>query len=257
MGPVEEQDLPLFYRALRCHATVEDMAVVTWAVPVDRVRHLLPDGVQVVTWRTPFGERALLSSVAYRYRNLWFRGAPFLSLRAVQVHHRLHVRINRRLGVWFFGTWIDNRRGNLPRRLWAMPWWRAEIGLAATWDGPRLVDHRVVVGEGTGQGALELAAPEDDDRVPFEVAELVLNPDRGWWQRTRGDDLGTIDVGHRPQHGQQASVRTARFRPLLDLGIVDEDSEPWFARVVPQFELAVGTPPGVVRRGRAGPDPAR
>ena len=256
MGLVEEHDLPLFHRALRCHATIEDMAVVTWAVPVPRVTEVVPGGLDIVTWPTPFGRRALLSTVAYRYRNLWFRGLPFVSIRAVQVHHRVHVRVNGQLGVWFLGTWIDNRRGDLPRRLWAMPWWRAEIGLAASWDGPRLVDHRAVVGEGSGQGALHLEAPDDDDRVPPEVADLVVNPDRGWWHRTRGDDVGVIDVGHRPQRGQQAAVRTAHFRPLLDLGIVDEDSVPWFARVVRHFEIAVGTPPRVMRTRRPEVGPA-
>jgi uncharacterized protein YqjF (DUF2071 family) len=246
MALAEEHDLPLLQRALRGHASVEDMAVVTWAVPPLATRGLMPPGFELRTFTTPFGERALLSTVAYRYRNLWLRAAPFLPIRAVQVHHRLHVTFRGQPGVWFLGTWMDNPRANLPRRLWGMPWWRAEIGLAATWEAGRLVDHRTVVGEGTGQGALHLEAPEDDDRVPPAIAELVVNPDQGWWKRTAGPHYGSLAVGHRPQGGHQATVVRCQFRPLLDAGLVSTEATPWFARVVRSFEIAVGTPPSVV-----------
>jgi hypothetical protein len=246
MALAEERDLPLFQRALRCHATIEDMAVVTWAVPPANLADRLPPQFTVPTWSTPFGDRALLSTVAYRYRNLWFRGAPYLPLRAVQVHHRLHVERKGQPGVWFLGTWMDNPRANWPRRLWGMPWWRAEIGLLATWEAGRLVDHRTVVGEGTGQGALHLEAPDDDDRVPPAIADLVVNPDQGWWKRVAGPHLGGLAVGHRPQKGHQAKVVTAQFLPLVQQGYVSEQARPWFARVVHHFELAVGTPPAVL-----------
>jgi uncharacterized protein YqjF (DUF2071 family) len=251
MALVEEHDLPLFHRALRCHATIEDMAVVTWAVPPDTLEGRLPTAVVPRTWRTPFGERALLSTVAYRYRNLWFRAAPFLPLRAVQVHHRLHVDFRGEHGVWFLGTWMDSPYANVPRRLWGMPWWRSEIGLAATWESGRLVDHRTVVGEGEGQGAIHLEAPTDDDRVPPAIAELVVNPAQGWWKRTAGPHVGALAVGHRPQKGHQASVVTAGFHPLVAAGMVSDEAQPWFARVVRNFELAVGTPPRTIclRRG--------
>ena len=246
MALVEEQDLPLFHRALRCHATIEDMAVVTWAVPIAGCEAHLPPLVQVRTWPTPFGERALLSTVAYRYRNLWFRGVPFLGLRAVQVHHRLHVEMRGTPGVWFFGTWMDSPYASVPRRLWGMPWWRSEIGLAATWERGRLIDHRPVGGAGEGPGALHLAAPEDDDRVPPAIADAVVNPEQGWWRRGTGQRLGSLSVGHRRQHGHQAKVVTAAFHPLVARGLVTSEAEPWFARVVRNFEIAVGTPPGTV-----------
>jgi hypothetical protein len=220
--------------------------VVTWVVRPATLRPRLPPAFVPRIWTTPFGDRALLSTVAYRYRNLWFRGAPWLPMRAVQVHHRLHVDFRGQHGVWFLGTWIDSPYGAVPRRLWGMPWWKAEIGLAATWDGPKLVDHRAVVGEGTGQGALHLEAPDDDDRVPPEIADVVVNPTDSWWARTTGPHLGGLAVGHRPQQGVQAKVVAARFRPLVDAGLVPDEAVPWFARVVPRMEIAIGTPPTVL-----------
>lgn len=246
MPLAEEDGLPLVPRALRSHATIEDMAVVTWVVRPADLEGRLPPAFTPRTWPTPFGERALLSSVAYRYRNLWFRGAPFFTMRAVQVHHRLHVEFRGRAGVWFLGTWIDSPLGDLPRRLWGMPWWTAEIGLAATWDGEHLVDHRAVVGEGAGQGSVHLEAPDDDDRVPPAIADEVVNPTDGWWARTRGPHLGALSVGHRPRRGSQAKVVSARFQPLLHAGLVSEEATPWFARVVSRMEVAVGTPPATV-----------
>ena len=246
MPLAEEDDLALFSWALRSHATIEDMAVVTWVVRPEALRGRIPPVFVPRTFTTPFGERALLSTVAYRYRDLWFRGAPFLAMRAVQVHHRLHVDFRGRHGVWFLGTWIDSHYGGLPRRLWGMPWWKAEIGLAATWDGPGLLDHRCVVGEGTGQGALHLEAPDDDDHVPPDIAQQVVNPTDSWWARTSGPNLGALAVGHRPHAGAQARVVSASFRPLLDGGYVSGEAVPWFARVVPRMEIAIGTPPAVV-----------
>jgi hypothetical protein len=104
----------------------------------------------------------------------------------------------------------------------------------------------VVVGEGEGQGAVQLEGPADDDRVPPSIADLVVNPEQGWWHRTSGPQLGGLAVGHRPQQGLQAKVVTAHFQPLVDAGLVSDDAEPWFARVVHRFEIAVGTPPQVI-----------
>lgn len=241
---MDEVRPPLVPFLLRTHATVEDLAVITWAVPVDVLERHLPPGFEVDVRaehrRRPAG---LVSAVSYRYRDLWFRAAPFLALRAVQVHLRVHVRFRGRAGVYFLGTWVDHPLGRLPRTLWAMPWDRAEVGLRARWDGSRLVEHVVGVGEGAGRGGAALVGT---DEPPHPLSHEVLHPALGWWRRTRGPLFGALEVAHPEAVGHAAEVTEAWFAPLARAGLVDLDDEPLLAVVVRSLELVVGTPPQTV-----------
>ena len=112
-------------------------------------------------------------------------------------------------------------------------------GSTPPWMGLHMAEHEAFI-------AAICEAPDDDDHVPPDIAQQVVNPTDSWWARTSGPNLGALAVGHRPHAGAQARVVSASFRPLLDGGYVSGEAVPWFARVVPRMEIAIGTPPAVV-----------
>jgi hypothetical protein len=222
---------------------LEDLAVVTWAVPVEALARRLPGQVEARTFSLPGGKQVGLASlVAYRYRDFRFRGLPVARVAARQVHVRAHVRLRGEDGVWFFSTSLDHPFVFLPKGLWAMPWQRDRIVAAAEWEGGHLVAEEVVV-EGPRAVHLRLGGRPEGPGLPADLVQEVVHPSVGWWRRTRGPRLGCLRVGHTRAEPGPVGVQAASCALLEDLELVEPGDAPVSALAARTAAIEVHTPP--------------
>lgn len=229
------------------HTLLEDLAVVTWAVPLPALTSLLPAEVEARAFSLPGhggqgDEVGLASLVAYRYRDFRFRGLPFARVAARQVHVRAHVRLGGEDGVWFFSTSLDHPYVFLPKGLWAMPWHRDRIQEDAAWEGEVLQREEVVVA-GPRAVRLRLGGPAEGPGLPPGLVQEVVHPVVGWWHRTRGARLGCLRVGHTTAEPSPIGVQEASCALLEGLGLVEQSARPVSALAARTAAIEVHTPP--------------
>jgi uncharacterized protein YqjF (DUF2071 family) len=232
---------------------LDDLAIVSWSVPLDRLAAQLPKGFEPIAWPTESGtELGLVSCVAFQDRDFRFRFWPWTQVRCGQVNYRAYVRCRGEPGVWFFGTSLDHPLVVVPRRLWRMPWHRDQVAVRASWHGQRLDRYRV---HGDGPWAslsLELTGVDVDPGIhPIptlatsesgEISAIYTDPIRGWFRRTDGK-LGAYSVWHSRMRMVPANVIDARSGLFEALGLISAEQPPIDARVIREVRFEVHTPP--------------
>lgn len=187
-------------------SNLEHFAIVTYAVPPERLRPLVHerfalDGI-VGADGAP---RALVSMVPFLDRDFHFARLPWPRFRFGQTNYRAYVidRETGRRAVWFFGTTLDSWSVAVPRHLWRLPWHRGNTHFACRYDDAahRYTRYRVATRGDWGPARLELAdsggAPEEiAGFADLETAAVVLtHPLDGFFYRRDGA-LGSYRVWH-------------------------------------------------------------
>ena len=227
---------------------LDRFAIVTWAVEPDRLDAALPPALAPLTFAVGADEVALVSTVSFLDRDFRFRGAPFVRMSCGQINHRAYVRHGDRTGVWFAGTSLGHPLVRVAQVLWSLPWHREEVSIDATWDDEGRPVSMAVAADGPwGDTAIALGPAIGGTDVPAALrSPLVTDPLVGWYPRRDGR-AGRYTVWHPPLPLRPATVLSARTRPFLALGVLDEDQAPLGAMACPTTTFDVHTPPRRVR----------
>jgi uncharacterized protein YqjF (DUF2071 family) len=239
--------------------TLRHFAIVTWAVPPERLRSLVPPRFELDCVEIGGTPRALLSAVPFEDQD--FRAAAFPSprWRFGQTNYRLYVRDRRtsRRAVWFLGTTLGSVAVALPRLAWRLPWHYGRFLIDCRQDASgRYLCYRVTTRSRWAPAHLELAhEPDALTRFPgFPDAETALvvltHPLEGYYTRLDGR-LGTYSVWHEPLAPGAGRVVAARFGLLDRLGLVSfaEQAETHSVLIQPRTEFLVRLPPRACAAG--------
>lgn len=236
-------------------APLRHFALITYAVPVERLRaHIPADRFDIPTWTIDGREQALLSVVPFIDAGFRFRLFPLVRFHFAQTNYRVYV-VDRRSGehvVWFFGTTLGSWQVHVARWLWKIPWhparyrWSCEFDAAAgryrtfryeaasEWATAR-VDVR-----DTG----EPAGPLPGFTSPEEQTLVLTHPVDGYFYRLDGK-LGTYSVSHDVLEFTTAEVNELHFDLLERLGVVtrDEMNQPHSVLLCRETTFAIHMPP--------------
>lgn len=236
---------------------LQDYAIVSWAVPPERLRPHVPERFALEIVRIDGEERALLSAVMFMDVGFHFpRLMPWPRLRFGQTNHRVYVRdpSTGEPAVWFLGTTLGSPTLYIARAIWRLPWhpgryregsrYDAEAGrfsrfeytVESRWCGARLAL------EDTGVPLSSQDLPGFD--AP-RAAELILtHPVRGFFPRT-DSRVGTYTIWHAPIPLTIARPLAARFDLYPRLGILsaEEVAAPHSALVCPSALYEIHLPP--------------
>jgi len=236
-------------------ATLAHFAMVTYAVPPDRVRPHVDTRFELDTFLDRAGNpRVWVSMVAFEDQNFHFAPLPWLRFRFGQTNYRTYVvdRVTRRRGVWFFGTTLDSWSVVLPRYLWQLPWHRGHIQFDCDYDSVAGHYTRYAMQtrsawapvelrlEDTGETCSELEAMDD-----FEAAEVVLtHPLEGFFQRRDGG-LGHYSVWHDRLNCKVGKCKSARIDLFDRLQLVPfaEQANPYSVLITHSTEFTIYLPP--------------
>lgn len=246
---------------LDVEATLEHFAIVSYAVPPERVRPHVHPAFDLDCFAGPQGEPLVwVSMVPFEDQNFRFVAARWLRFRFGQTNYRTYVidRATGRRGVWFFGTTLDSWSVAIPRYVWKLPWHRGRIRFDCEYDSTarRYVRYQMTTRGGWAPVDLTL----EDSGVPVAAlsgfADLeaglvaLTHPLVGIFYRRDGQ-LGTYSIWHDRLRCTSGRVLAARIELFDRLGMVpyDEQSRPHSVLLQHSTEFTIYLPPG--RHGEA------
>lgn len=209
-------------------ATLRHFAIVTYAIPPERVAGLIDPRFALDCVTIDGVERALISLVPFQDHEFRWPASSGTPRRFGQTNYRIYVRDRDtgRRAVWFLGTTLGSWTVVVPRWLWRLPWHYGRFRVACEQGaGGRYLAYRF---ETRSRWApLDLALDHEPERpldlpgFPDEATALdvLTHPLDGFYHRTDGR-LGTYSVWHDRLAPTAGRVRHARVGLLDRLGIV-------------------------------------
>ncbi len=190
-----------------------DALFLHWPVAPETVAARLPDGLSVAT----HGGDAYLGVVPFVMADIRPRGVPF-GLSFPEVNLRTYVDGPRGRGVYFFNLDAADPVGvHVARRLFALPYYRAEMEVTTEGDRDRPVatDRRVTVTShrihrGADSAHVDLAYGPAGEAFEADSGSLAafLVENYRFYAEGRRLYCGEIDHGPWPLHEADATVRT-------------------------------------------------
>ena len=228
-----------------------DFAIITYAVPPERLRPLIHERFALDTIDIGAGERALLSVVPFRDLDFTAAAFPFPKFSFGQTNYRVYVR-DRLSGehcVWFIGTTLASWMVAFPRFLWRLPWHHGRMRFDCELVGGRYVRYEMKTESRWAPASLSLCSSEADARHPgFSDQETALvcltHPLTGYYFRRDGR-LGRYYIWHDQLKLHAGKVNAAHFGLLDQLGLVPftEQAQPYSVLLQPETEFTIYLPP--------------
>jgi hypothetical protein len=236
-------------------APLQHFALVTYAVPVERLTpHIPADRFEIPTFEIDGERLALLSVVPFVDAGFRFRLAPFPRFHFAQTNYRVYV-IDRASGehcLWFFGTTLGGWPVHIARFLWKIPWHPAKYTWACDIDeaSGRYTRFRYEMRSRWGEARVDVR----DTGVPasllpglesMEEQVLILtHPVDGYFYRLDGK-LGTYSVSHERMELTVAEPIDLYFGLLERLGVLtaEEMQRPHSALICPETLFRIHMPP--------------
>lgn len=242
-------------------ATLEHFAIVSYAVPPDRVRPHVHPAFDLDCFAGQQGEPLVwVSMVPFKDQDFRFAAARWLRFRFGQTNYRTYVidRSTGRRAVWFFGTTLDSWTVANPRHLWKLPWHPGCIRFDCVYDAARGRYSRYRMATRATWGPVELELV--DSGVPVsELAGFVdleaglvalTHPLVGVYYRRDGR-LGTYNIWHDRLQCTAGSVVRAQIGLFDRLGLVPyaEQSGPHSVLIQHRTEFTIFLPPSRLKSG--------
>ncbi len=237
---------------LDCATTLVDVAIVTWAVDPDRVRHLVPARFEFDCASIRGKRQALVSFVPYEYRALRPATLGFPRLSFAQTNYRVYV-IDGQTGqrcVWFLGATVDRWSVPLFRGLFKLPWSRGHTRLDCEYqDSSRGYVRYALETRSRGHSAtLRLEGPLHAYRLegfPDRETGLVVltHSMQGFYHRLDGS-LDGYRIWHPPMEPHAARCTSARIDFFDAVGVVplSEQSRPHSVLLQRELEFYIYRP---------------
>ncbi|RMH40240.1 MAG: DUF2071 domain-containing protein [Deltaproteobacteria bacterium] len=253
---LERRLAPRPVRWLDIASDLEHFALITYAVPPERLRPHIAERFDLPTFDIDGRPRALLSVVPFVDTAFHFiRLAPFARFRFGQTNYRVYV-VDRRTGehvVWFFGTTLGSHLVWPARWLWRIPWYYARYTTEVDYDAAarryrrfiyrvrsRWADAHVDI-EDTGQ---PLSSPLPGFRDLEHTLLILTHPVEGFFYRL-DRTVGTYSVSHPVMSPTLGAPRRLHFALLERHGVLspDEMQTPHSILLTPRISFHIHMPP--------------
>lgn len=212
-------------RLTTAEVDVQNFALVTHAVPAERVRRHLPARLELETFEAEDGrEMAFISSSTFCNRQIHWSAARYPAHDFDQSTFRTYVSWNGQRGAYFFGTYVSTRLSYLGQKLVAANTRLAEfdVDIRHGTHGYPHFDARVTAGD--QQLVLQLTALErPEPKAPFvsgnEHAQFITYRLHGFARSPLGETYGPIE--HRHMDPWAGRLHHGRFDFWERMGILD------------------------------------
>ena len=236
---------------------LKHFAIITYAVPAERFSGIFPDRFRLDTIQANGQELGLVSVVPFVDVDFTLAVVPFPKFTMGQTDYRIYI-IDKQTGercVWFLGTTLDSWTLVVPRYLWNLPWHAGKVRFDCRLNKfTGLYEKYEMATESEwAEAAVKLCQSEDHtfDFPGFPDSESALvyltHPLAGFYYRRDGK-LGTYRVWHKELQVKPATLESAKFQLLSDLGIVSEleQGNPYSVLIEPLNEFTVYLPPTLI-----------
>jgi hypothetical protein len=234
--------------------TLRHFAIVTYAVPPDRLAGIVDARFELDTVPVDGRARALISVVPFEDEDFRWAASKGPRWRFGQTNYRIYVRDRQtgRRAVWFLGTTLGSWRVVYPRYVWRLPWHYGRFAMTCVLDADgRYTTYRIETRSRWAPLELDLDhRPDARIELPGfpDVAiglDVLTHPLDGFYRRRDGH-LGTYSVWHERLAPTPGRVRHARIGLLDRLGIVPfaEQADAHSVLIQERTEFQIHLPPG-------------
>ena len=212
--------------------TLRDFLIVTYAVPAERARPHVPEGLPLDRLPGPDGEPlAFLQTTCFFNDHFHWSPLPGPGLSYHQSTYRILTRVGGRRGAYFLRTYLSTSESYLSQRALAREVDQARFFVHITGDPTReqyAAYTLRAVGE-RGQTALDVRGLPGAPPVlpapftrPEEMTFFLTQREEGYYAAaTRG--VGLLPVEHAPLRPVWADLVAARFTLWTDMGLLDSE----------------------------------
>lgn len=221
---------------------LRNLLYVIHAVAPERVRRLLPAGLEPDVRDTPQGPRAFLATVALESGAAF----PYVLSGFRQVNYRIYVRHQNQPGVMFLRSWVSSRAAAAAMNL-AIPTEHAAVEMEIQ-DGDTPYSRFAVHGR-SGDHELELHAAADPvpAALPFfpdaeEGYDFLTHRLNGF--ATGRGGLSVVRVEHAHMHPLRARIEAHRADEWTANGVLtpEEVRQPLLALIQPEVQFDMNLP---------------
>lgn len=212
-------------RLTTAEVDVQNFALVTHAVPAERVRRHLPARYELETFGSESGdEMAFISSSTFCNRQIHWSAARYPAHDFDQSTFRTYVTWKGLRGAYFFGTYVSTRLSLAGQRLVAANTRLADfdVDIQGGPDGYPIFDTRIVAGDQQLIIRLE-ASDRPSAKHPFtdgeEHAQFLTYRLHGFARSPFGETYGPIE--HRRMQPWEGHLLEGRFDLWEQLGILE------------------------------------
>ncbi len=253
-----------FPRGLAVETTLQHFVIVTYWVDQSSLRQLIHSRFEPVCLAVNGGSRrALVSVVTFLDRNFRFAECPYFKGSFGQTNYRAYVEGTQtgEQAAWFFGTCLDSLSVVIPRYLWRLPWYRAQMEFDCRYDQAAARYSTFNVRTQSDWAPAWLAI-KDSGKPPVELAGvsnleaglvLLTHPMRGYFFRRDGA-LGSYTIWHDRAQPTVGTIQEASYPLLQRLGLVDDADQRDIHSVLLQryIDFTIYLPPSRVKAESPG-----
>ncbi|MFN2525820.1 MAG: DUF2071 domain-containing protein [Actinomycetota bacterium] len=226
---------------------VTDFAIVTYAVPAERVWAHLPKPYELDTFEGPKGTIAFVSTTCFCNRD--FR--PTINYPRHTFNestYRTYVTHKGRKGIYFFGRYLSTTRAWVSQRPIARHTYRAAFDVSITNTVEGYASYLCKVVSDVGDTSFSLQAMQDPEgKHPFtsgeELAQFLTYRLHGFYTDVIGAQ-GHMPVSHPRMNPFAGELSDARFDLWDKLEILrpEEARDPYSVLVVPAVPFKLFAP---------------
>ncbi len=236
---------------------LKNFAIITYAVPASRFKGVFPDRFELDKIVLGGQTMGLISVVPFIDVDFTSAVFPFPNFTMGQTNYRIYIidKETKERCVWFLGTTLDSWTLAVPRFLWNLPWYAGKVCFDCRFnESSGLYEkYKMETKSNWAEASVELEqSPEDTLSFPgFPDTESALvyltHPLAGFYYR-RDRKLGTYRVWHKALEVKPATLKTASFKLLVELDIVNESEQqnPYSVLIEPLNEFTIYLPPTII-----------
>jgi len=236
-------------RPLNVRMTLRDVLYVSYAVPAEKIRVLVPDILSVAT----SGDKvAFISIVALRSSQVRLNLLPFARFHYNQLNIRTYVvdPVSGKHAVYFIKSGVTSRFISMATRISGIPW--QLIDMETELNAQNDTGSYVTSGKWGDKFSLKARADLDSpEQLLFfgdreSAVEFLIRPLIGFV----GDNqkLGRFTIGHPEVKPQVWYLSEIDFKLFADLGVVNELMNPHSVFFLPAADFSIYLPPARIKQ---------
>lgn len=231
-------------------------ALISYAVPVDKIRHHIPKPFKLWSFNKNGTDYALISAVPFMDKDFsFYRFAKAIKFKFFQTNFRTYI-INQETNeysAWFFGTTLGSITNLVPKIFWQMPWEYGRYKFEYNLENDIYSKYQMSFSSKQGNGIVDIQSDTKKMKLldGFDTIEqqrfILTHPTKGYYQI--GKDIGTYQIWHPEMNLWQGKSKSLYFEIYERLNFLtkEEMQTPHSVLITPEIEFDILLPPGKLK----------
>lgn len=242
---------------LDVNTKLEHFAIISYKVPIEKIKHLIPKPFKIWTFTENKKEYALVSAVPFKDKDFsFYRISRFAKFNFFQTNFRTYIIDQRDMSnsAWFFGTTLGSITSIIPKKIWKMPWEYAKYKFSFKKDNDHYLEYKMEFKSKLGDGFIEIKSTANKVTLLEgfknieEQIHILTHPVIGYYKSSE-KELGTYEVWHPQLDLKEGKAKHLYFELFEKLGFLNklEMNNPHSVLITQEIEFDILLPPKKIK----------